>query len=203
MLSQTGNSEPQDPAQTPPALSELLDEYAAFATRVRSLAQDTVKTQRLYLERFLAALEAASPSELFASLTAATLQRFIFAYAEDHGSGSRRWMQFTLRSFLRFCYCQGYLSGDLSPAIPAFSSPRLSSGPKGTDDDTVRLLIESIDTHSPLGLRDLAIILMLSTYGVRGIQVRLLCLHDIDWVNSRIYFRPVKNGKPITQHLTP
>jgi integrase len=112
-------------------------------------------------------------------------------------------MQYSLRCFLRFCYIQEYVSSDLSSAVPVFRSPRLSSVPKAIDDDTVRQLLNSIDTKTAIGLRDLAILRLLITYGVRSIQVRKLRLEDIRWADNRIHFRAVKKGKEINQHLTP
>ena len=187
----------------PATVLELIDEYGSYGRRVRDLAEDTLKEQCLYLDRFLAAQPERAPPELLASLTPARVQRFVFDYAKAHGPGSRRWMQFSLRSFLRFCYHRGYTSSDLSNAVPAFRSRRLASVPKGIDDDTTRLLMESIDACSPVGLRDLAIIQLLVTYGVRGIQVRQLRLDDVDWADDRIQFRAVKRGKTVVQHLTP
>jgi integrase len=63
-------------------------------------------------------------------------------------------------------------------------------------------LEESIDSRCSAGLRDSAIICLLSTYGVRGVQIRRLRLEHIDWQNERIHFPPAKRGRPIEQHLT-
>jgi integrase/recombinase XerD len=203
MLYQITESPVESPAAVPATFPEILDDYGAYSRRVRDLARDTVEAQRVYLDRFLEAQPVSSPTEMFASLTWVRVQRFVFDYAQDHGPGSRRWMQTSLRSFLRFCHRRGYVSSDLSSAVPAFRSWRLSSVPRSIDDETVRLLLESIDPKSPPGLRDLAIIQILTTYGVRGIQVRQLRLDDVDWENSRIQFRAVKGGKTVVQHLTP
>jgi integrase/recombinase XerD len=184
-------------------LADFVDQYVAYGRRVRNQAEETVAERRLYLGRFFAAQSAASPAELFASLTATSIRRFIFEYAECHGPGSRRWMQATLRSFLRFCHYRRYLPCDLSSAVPASRSWRLSSVPKAIDDGTVSALLESLGGGSPTAVRDLAIVELLVTYGVRGIQVRHLRLDDIEWADNRIRFQAVKGGRPVVQHLTP
>lgn len=203
MTNQCAQLGAEGPAQMPRTLVELLDGYGAFAHRVRGLEQETIQMRRLYLERFVSAQSESSPTELFASLTAGRVQGFVFDYAQRHGPGSQRWMQTGLRDFLRFCHLCGYVTRDLSLVVPALHSRRLSSLPRGIDDSTVALLLESIDEKSPAGLRDLAIIQLLTTYGVRGIQVRRLCLDDIGWAEDRIHFRAVKRGKPVAQFLTP
>jgi len=182
-------------------VSELLDEYAAYGLRVRDLAVDTVGRQRLYVGRFLAAEELVSVG--LASLTPLSVQRFMFEYSEGHGPGSVRWMQLSARAFLRFCYHRGYVGSNLSTAVPIFRTRPLSKVPRAIDEETIRQLLESIDPSSAIGLRDLAIVRMLATYGVRGIQVLQLRFEDIDWAGSRIQFRAVKGGRTIVQHLTP
>lgn len=182
-------------------VSKLLDEFASYGFRVRDLARDTVKEQRLYIDRFLAS-EPVSLTGL-ASLTLSSVQRFVFDYAKDHGPGSVRWMQSSARAFLRFCYYRGYVGSDLSAAVPIVRTWRLSKVPRAIDEETIRQLLENINTNSPIGLRDLAIIHLLATYGVRGIQIRQLRLEDVHWEDSRIQFRAVKGGRAVDQHLTP
>lgn len=203
MSSQSGQIEDHDPPRTPTTLAKLLDEYGDFARRVRDLAEETIQEQRLYIDRFVTAQGVSAPAELFDVLTSVRVQRFLFEYAENHGPGSRRWMQTSLRSFLRFCHYRRYVSRDFSIAVPVFRRRRLASVPKGIDDDTVGLLLEGIDQESQLGMRDVGIILLLTTYGVRGIQVRRLRLDDIDWTNNRIHFQAVKGGMAVVQYLTP
>ena len=63
-------------------------------------------------------------------------------------------------------------------------------------------LLRSIDRSQAIGKRDYAMLQMLSTYGVRGVQVRKLRLDDIQWAENRIVFMPAKGGKRIIQHLS-
>jgi integrase len=181
-------------------LSKVVDEYVAYSRRVRDLTEETVKAQRRYIDRFLTA-ESVSSNGL-ASLTAAGVERFFSKYSESHGRGALRWMKFSVSCFLRFCHHHGYLSTDLSTAIPGFRSQRRLLVPRAIDDGSIQLLLANIDRKSPVGLRDLAIIRLLVTYGVRGIQIRQLRLDDVDWTGNRIQFRAVKRGKAVDQYLT-
>lgn len=202
MSSRTFNPGLGKPGPIPATLSELLNEYAAFAHRVRDLTVETVKQQRSYIDCFLNCDGISSPAELFGRLSLAYVQKFVFDYADKHGPGSRRSMQTSLRSFLKFSYHQGYTSRDLSTAVPAFRNFSLKSVPKNINDETICSLLDSIDTTSPIGRRDFAIIQILNAYGVRGNQVRSLRLDHIHWQNDTIQFPPCKRGKTITQHLT-
>ena len=48
MSNTTFNSGPGDPSPIPATLPDLLDEYAAYARRVRDLAGETIKQQLAY-----------------------------------------------------------------------------------------------------------------------------------------------------------
>ena len=43
---------------------------------------------------------------------------------------------------------------------------------------------------------------MLSTYGVRGVQIRRLRLEDVDWSHNRMRFPAAKRGRAVPQALT-
>lgn len=86
-----------------------------------------------------------------------------------------------LRSFLRFCFVEGLVAVDLSPATLAATGRRRSSLPRGLSKANARALLESCDRRSVLGRRDYAIIITLLRLGLRAGEVARLRLDDIDW----------------------
>jgi len=58
--------------------------------------------------------------------------------------------------------------------------------------------ISVIDIGTPEGLRDYAIMLLAFDTGLRGIDIRSLCLEDIDWKTGRILIRQSKTAEPLT-----
>lgn len=182
---------------------DLLSGYEDFCRRVRQLDAGSIRQQRTYLVRFLDWLSAGTRDEFLQRLTSRSLQRFQLEYARDHGPGSRRWLQQSLRGLLRFLRLRGDLGQDLTGSVGTVHCTRLATVPKGIDADSIRRLLESIDRSSAHGRRDFAILALLSTYGVRGGQLRRLCLQDIDWQNHRIHFPALKRGNPVDQVLTP
>jgi len=141
-------------------------------------------------------------TELFAGLDQATLTAFLLDYATRYGPGSRQNMHSAARGFLRFAYEEGLMAHDLSALVPTVRRRAMADLPKALPDACISALEDSIDRFGPGGRRDAAIICLLSTYGVRGIQIRRLCLEHIDWPNERIRFSAAKKGRPIEQHLT-
>jgi integrase len=188
----------------PLSLSALSDQYREHALTIRSIAEETLQTELIYLQRLFDFFGSPPLAKtLFAKLSLAAIHTFLTQYAKTHGPGSRRWMQWVLRSFLRFAYQSSYLKRDLSPLVPLVRTPRMAHLPRALPEECIRALDAGIQPNSPKGLRDAAIVSLLITYGVRGVQIRRLCLHHLDWEHSRIHFPAAKGGSPIAQHLTP
>lgn len=186
----------------PDSPNELLEQYQQYAVRVRQMQFDTVLAQRTYLQRLIAAVRASTSSGLLMWLTVSSIQRFVFTYAAEHGPGSCKWMQFSLRSFLRFCYLRRYTDRDLSAAVPAARRRHLEHIPRALSPESIIQLCKSLDGQSSADIRAAAIICLLVTYGVRGVQLRRLCLDHIDWSSRRIRFPAAKGGRHVDHYLT-
>lgn len=190
-------------AALPSSLAELAAEYHADAVGVRGVLESSAAAERPYLKRFFEWFGPPdSPAELFRAVGADSVVECLIDYASRHGPGSRCCMQKTVRLFLRFAYRAGYLGRDLSPLSPSVRTPRMGKVAGAIPPGCIEALLEGIQGDTPADLRDRAIVCLLSTYGVRGVQVRRLCLADVDWPGSRIHFPAVKGGRAVEQHLT-
>ena len=184
-------------------LPALREQYHHYSLNVRNVCLDTVKARLICIDRLLDYLgPPPTAAELFAKLDDAALSEFLLDYASRYGPGSRQNMHSAARGFLRFAYEEQFISHDLSPLVPTVRRRRMAVLPKALPGSCISALEGSIDRSCPAGRRDAAIVCLLSTYGVRGVQIRCLCLKHIDWQNERIHFPAAKGGRPIEQHLT-
>lgn len=198
LLAATGGS-----AVLPPSLDALAAEYHADAVRVRGVLESSAAAERPYLRRFFEWFGPPdSPADLFGAIGVDPVIECLIDYASRYGPGSRCCMQRTVRLFLRFAYRSGYLERDLSALSPSVRSARMGRVAGAIPPGCVEALLGSIQGDTPADLRDRAIVCLLSTYGVRGVQVRRLRLADVDWPRSRIHFAAVKRGRAVEQHLT-
>lgn len=99
-----------------------------------------------------------------------------------------------LRSFLRYLHGSGR-THDLASAVLL---PKLyihEGIPSALRPEEVEQVMRSTrQDRSPIGLRDFAILTLLSTYGLRAGEITALRLDDIDWTHDRLRIRHSKTG---------
>lgn len=104
----------------------------------------------------------------------ASVLRDFFRYAEDQG-----WCEHNLRSFIRSPRCY-----------------KMESVPSFITWNQVRTMLNNQDAESRRGIRDHAILQLLSVYGLRSSEVANLKLNDIDWRREVIHLRRAKGCRP-------
>lgn len=107
----------------------------------------------------------------------------------------------SLRAFFRFLRAAGLRTDRLEEAVPMVPHrPRglvrhLGSG-------RLEQLLASLDSGSPRGRRDRAIILCMARLGLRAGEVMQLRLEDLDWRNATVRVRARKTGHGALLPLT-
>jgi site-specific recombinase XerD len=106
-----------------------------------------------------------------------------------------------LRSFFRFLRAEGLREDRLEDAVPMV--PHRPSGlVRHLDPGRFEQLMDSLDTSSPRGLRDRAIILCMARLGLRASEVVQLRLEDLDWRSAVVRVRARKTGHGALLPLT-
>ena len=99
----------------------------------------------------------------------------------------------SLRSFFRFLRTEGLRDDRLEDAVPMV--PHRPTGlVRHLDPERFEQLIASLDSSSPRGLRDRAIILCMARLALRASEVVQLRLEDVDWRNATVRVRARKTG---------
>ena len=100
-----------------------------------------------------------------------------------------------VRAWLRYCEMRGDVRPGLARAILAPRIYRHEALPMGPTWETVGRMLTVTRGDDAASIRDHAIILLLSVYGVRSGEVRRLRLDDIDWLRNRIRFVRSKSAR--------
>lgn len=109
------------------------------------------------------------------------------------------------RSFLQFLRWEGILKQDIQYVIPSIFRYHLDTVPRHLPWHQVRALVDSIETLSPQGMREKAIVLLLATLGLRCKDVRDIQLDHIAWRKGELHLPKTKSMRarvlPLTQEV--
>ena len=90
------------------------------------------------------------------------------------------------RMYLRHLAAKGLCSPNLIDAVPSATTWRLSSLPRYIAPEDIEHVIACCDVTKPAGLRDRAILLLLSRLALRAGDIVALGLEDLDWRNALV-----------------
>jgi site-specific recombinase XerD len=130
---------------------------------------------------------------------ATNIRRFVANRSARNGISTAKNTVTSVRMLLRFAAIRGMCDARLADAVQGVASWKLNELPKHVDAQTVERLIASCDTQTEIGLRDRAMLLLLSRLGLRAGDVAGLCLNAIDWSAGTLRLR----GKGCHDRLLP
>ena len=118
--------------------------------------------------------------------SATSIKRATCDFAKTHKQSETKNLTTALRAYLRFLSVENLCVHDLDQAVPTVAQWSLSSIPRYITAPQVEAIINSCDSNTPKGLRDRAIILLLSRLGLRVGDIVNLELEDLDWSEGTI-----------------
>jgi site-specific recombinase XerD len=124
-----------------------------------------------------------------ARLTGVAVNAFLLAECARVSSGSAKGRVAELRSLLRFLYLQDITSMQLGTAVPPVGGWRLATVPPTMTPAAIQRLMEGCERQIPVGIRDFAILMLLTRLGLRSVEVARLELADVDWRAGEIMVR--------------
>lgn len=172
----------------------LIKEYAAWMRDLRGLSPRTCFTRCADALRFLEWLGERGSQDNLYSITISDIDAFIQWRMQSMRRSSKKSVTVHLRSFLRHLYGGGRIR-DLASTVMGPKLYALEDIPSALRADEVEKVLQSArQDRSPMGLRDYAVLLLLSTYGLRAGEITALRLEDIDWTHDRLRIHHSKTG---------
>ena len=117
---------------------------------------------------------------------AARIRDVLLGQFADASWYQARWLATVMRMYLRFLAAEGACSPALIAAVPTAPVWRLAPLPRHVSADAIERVIAGCDVAAPAGLRDRAILLLLSRLALRAGDIVELRLDDIDWHNALV-----------------
>jgi site-specific recombinase XerD len=184
----------------PPATA-LLRAFAEHLTRHRGNPDQTVKGKLDHIAKFLAYL--ALHGKSWRALSLPTIDAYLIEASRCYARSTVAGMAASIRTFCRFLLTTGRISVDLADSIVAPVQRKHERPRRALPWEDVQRLLRSVDTSTPRGLRDHAILLMMSIYGFGAGEVIRLQLQDIDWDTATLRVVRPKTGVAFTLPLLP
>lgn len=171
--------QPLAPAAHGP-VEALLAAYRGYLVGERGLAAASARRYE-DVARLLLSERSGQDGENVGDLSAGDVVEFVLRECRRRSVGSAKYVVTALRSLLRFLHVEGWTAAQLAPVVPAVAGRRGGSLPKALDPGQVARLLAGCDRDAGVGLRDYAILVLLTRLGLRAGEVAALRLADVDW----------------------
>ena len=190
------------PVERPRSYAGLLDDFAQFLTEERGLSDRTIMNRRWNASRFLAWL--CERNRRLADLKLRDIDAFLHAM-RDKGVSKVSMKVHTdgIRAFLRHAERKTWCPAGLANMLAGPRLYRERGLPLGPSWEEVKKLVADASSKRPVDIRDRAILLLLTEYGLRAGEVAALRLDDIDWEHDRITVQRPKQRRSQVYPLVP
>lgn len=180
----------------------LLKEYENFLTTHRGIKP---KTAKRYVEQGALLCQRMVDQHVrrWGDFSPRILYDHLRMLARDLGHLNFAHQQTALRVFFKFLKVTGKCAKDYSAWLVHVRNWRLGRVPRTIEEDHLYRLFESLKGRSHGTLRDRAVFLLLTFYGLRIGEIVRLHLEDIRWGEGKIILRQRKAGKDLCLPLHP
>ena len=169
-------------------LDAIVEAYKQDQRRIRGLRETTLQSYERVIRPFLRTTLGEDPLDL-TRLMPPDVVKFVTSLQDRYAASSITQTSTALRSLFRFLRMKGYCDEKLELSVPTVARWGLASLPRCLDEQQLKQVLEGFDLSRPCGQRDLAMVLCLSTLGLRPRELAELRLEDIDCI------KPVANTR--------
>jgi integrase/recombinase XerD len=189
------------PQRHQPPSTRLLRAYADHLLRHRGNPEMTVRKKLDHTGKVLQHL--ARQGKTWRTMTLSDIDEFLIECSSRYARSTTADIASSVRCFARFLLATGRISVDLAESVISPVQPKYERPRRALPWEDVQRLLRAVDTSSARGLRDHALLLMMSIYGFGAGEVIGMQLQDIDWsVGTLKVVRP-KTGVAFTLPLLP
>jgi site-specific recombinase XerD len=164
--------------EIPHQFKEGFESYTSFCREAEYSERGTY-TRLNRIKRMLLFFEQHGISN-FNNITGKAISAF-FGTQIELDSRTVATMLSSCRVFFRHLYRMGFTQDNLIEKLPNVKANRQFKLPKAWRKEDVLTVLESIDRGSPVGKRDYAILMLITRYGLRSVDVKTMKLSDIRW----------------------
>lgn len=182
--------------EAPIPFQEYRDKYLEYMRLEQGLAEETVYGRASVLRDFLMNIN--KLVKTFAAILPSTIDDILTKKYDADGLSRRTIQSYAsvVRTFLKYAEGQHWCRNGIAASIKAPRVYRYETLPSSPNWKDVKKLLATSHTDHPTDIRDYAVLLLLTVYGMRRSEVAGLRLQDIDLKNEQVYLRRAKRSKP-------
>ena len=169
------------PVPLPPS-PRLVAEFERWMRQHRGSADRTLTDYRPLAATFVESRR----GRRWEHLNAQTIRSYVIEECKKLTPARRLLFVRALRMFMRFLVATGRCRSHLDRSVPQMPHWRLATLPRYVDEDVIERVIATRSAKTLVGLRDRAVLLLLSRLALRASDVRGLRLSDIDWARGQV-----------------
>jgi integrase/recombinase XerD len=185
----------------PPPTLAILRDYAAHLGQHRGNPEVTIRKKLDHVGKLFGYLIRSGKS--WRQISLPDIDAFLIECAHRYARATTADIASTVRSFARFLLASGRIRIDLADAVISPVQPKFERPRRALPWEDVQRLLRAVDTSTACGLRDHALLLMMSTYGLGAGEVIGLQLQDIDWSAGTLQMSRPKTGVNFVLPLLP
>lgn len=185
----------------PPPASVVLRDYASQLRQQRGNPEATIRKKIEHVSKLLEHLGAAGKT--WRNLSLPDIDAFLIDCARRFARSTTADIAGTVRSFARFLLASGRIRKDLADAVISPVQPKFERPRRALPWEDVQRLLRAVNTSTACGLRDHALLLMMSTYGLGAGEIIRMQLQDIDWNAGTLQMLRPKTGVSFVLPLLP
>jgi site-specific recombinase XerD len=167
------------PVEKQPA---LVRGFSEWMRQRRGLKATTLRGYNRVIGKALEALGTAPGRYTAESLRAFVLRETLRTSSRHRGKQTTT----AMRAFVRYLIAEGLCRPGLDDAIPTVAVWRQERLPRFLPAADVDRMIRVCDEDTPVGLRDRAVLLLLSRLGLRAGDIRGMRIGDLDWRDGSV-----------------
>lgn len=167
-------------------IQRTIDDFGQYLVDERNLSPKTRIQYSPTITRFLTERFGHKAINL-SHLSAADIIAFIRQEASRRSIARAKVATNAMRAFIRYGIHRGDITPNLSSAVPSVASWTMTDIPRAISPTDVQAILSHCPRNTPIGLRDYAILLLLSRLGLRSGEIVGLTLDSMNWEAGSIF----------------
>lgn len=181
---------------------EMVQQYCNYLIDLKGYSIHTIKTKELKLKNLMCYME--DNNIIFRELTPMDIDKYLAYRSNALNRHTLVNTTCSVREFLKYAASQKWCNDDVWRTVKAPRTYKHEDIPSYVEwSHVVNIMNRLSKKTDKTSIRNYAIMMLLTVYGLRNSEIRKLCISDIDWKKEVIHIRRAKTFRKQVLPLVP